>query len=60
MNSHYGMVVASAPPAAVVIAHGPEEFVRETLADWVERHPLGEFEEAKVLADVTCATRKEQ
>lgn len=49
MNTHRAVIESSVPPMLELIASGPEAFCRGALGDWIAKHPLGEFEEGRVL-----------
>lgn len=61
MSEFYALIVGSVPPSAKIIAHAPKEgisgdleltgreFCAAHLAHWLERNPLGEFEEGIVV-----------
>lgn len=51
-NTHYAVITTSVPPAMQLIASGPEDFCRGALSGWVAKYPLGEYDEAEVLARV--------
>lgn len=64
MNTHYGVIVFSGDPTKEhedeelrgrsphlqLIACGPEAFCWKCLAEWTEKHPLREWENAEVVA----------
>lgn len=48
-NTHCAVISTSVPPGMEIVSRGPERFCRESLAVWIENHPLGEFETGEVL-----------
>lgn len=48
-NTHRGVIETSAPPSMELIVAGTRAQCEEHLANWIAKHPLGEFDEALVL-----------
>lgn len=52
MNTHRAVIESSVPPMLTLVGSGPQDFCVEQLATWISTHPLGEFEEGRVLLAV--------
>lgn len=49
MNTHRAVIESSVPPMLNLVGSGPKDFCEQQLAMWIAKHPLGEFEEGRIL-----------
>lgn len=49
MNTHRAVIESSVPPMLTLVGSGPQDFCDKQLAAWIAAHPLGEFEEGRIL-----------
>ena len=52
MNTHRA-VIESLDNTIDVIASGPEKFCRDSLEDWLEKHPIAKYDIPLILCVVT-------
>lgn len=58
--THHAVIAGSVPPTMHLIAGGPQEHCSKALEAWIEKHPLGPFEQGLVLeiTEVVDAPRR--
>jgi len=56
-NTHRAVIETSVPPGLTLVAAGPREFCEGALTTWIDKYPLGEYDEARIYAVVAEESR---